>query len=109
MTTFSPAAADGAGSNWAAYAATTSLAGPSMRSSPFSIQMARSQMRATWAMEWETKSTVTSPDSMKLLMRASHFCWKKTSPTERVSSTMRTSGSVTVAMAKAMRATMPEE
>ena len=80
-----------------------------MRCTPFSIQMTRSQMRATCAMEWETNRTVTLPDSMKLLMRFSHFCWKKTSPTESVSSTMSTSGSVTVAMAKAMRATMPEE
>ena len=80
-----------------------------MRWWPFSIQMARWQMRRTCSVEWETKSTVTLPESMKLRMRRSHFSWKKTSPTERVSSTMRRSGSVTVAMAKAMRATMPEE
>ena len=38
-----------------------------------------------------------------------HFSWKKTSPTDSVSSTMSRSGSVTVAMAKAMRATIPLE
>jgi hypothetical protein len=37
---------------------------------------------------------------MKCWMRFSHFSWKNTSPTESVSSTMRMSGSVMVAMAK---------
>ena len=38
-----------------------------------------------------------------------HFSWKRKSPTESVSSTMRTSGTVMVAIAKAILATMPEE
>ena len=51
----------------------------------------------------------TLPDETSSWMRSSHLRWKRKSPTERVSSTMRMSGSVTVAMAKAMRATMPLE
>ena len=42
-------------------------------------------------------------------MRFSHFCWNKKSPTESTSSAMRISGLVMVAMAKPIRATMPEE
>ncbi|CDD40058.1 unknown [Collinsella sp. CAG:398] len=71
--------------------------------------MARWQMRSTCSMEWLKNSTVTSPDSMKCWMRASHFYWKNTSPTESVSSTIKMSGDVKVAMANAMRATMPLE
>lgn len=71
-----------------------------MRRSPFSIQTARWQMRSTWSMAWLTNRTVTWPSSMKCWMRFSHFSWKNTSPTESVSSTMRMSGSVMVAMAK---------
>ena len=42
-------------------------------------------------------------------IRFSHFCWNRKSPTESTSSAMRISGLVMVAMAKPMRATMPEE
>ena len=42
-------------------------------------------------------------------IRFSHFCWKRKSPTDSTSSAMRMSGLVMVAMAKPMRATMPEE
>ena len=80
-----------------------------MRCSPFSIHTQLVHRRSTCSRLWLTNSTVTSPLSMNCRMRRSHFSWKKTSPTERVSSTMRTSGSTTVAMAKAMRATMPLE
>ena len=80
-----------------------------MRSWPFSIHTAEVQMRSTCSMEWLTNNTVTLPESMKLWIRRSHFCWKNTSPTESVSSTMRMSGSTTVAMANAMRATIPDE
>ena len=66
-------------------------------------------MRSTCSMECETNRTVTSPLWIKCWMRASHFCWKNTSPTDSVSSTIRISGSVIVAIAKAIRATMPEE
>ena len=54
-------------------------------------------------------STVTSCSLMSCVMRRSHFCWNMKSPTESTSSTMRISGTMTVAMANAMRATMPDE
>ena len=43
------------------------------------------------------------------VMRCSHFCWNMKSPTDSTSSTIRISGMITVAIAKAIRATMPEE
>ena len=76
---------------------------------PFSIQTARLHMRSTCSVEWLTSSTVTPSSSMRRLMRSSHFCWNRKSPTESVSSTMSRSGSVAVAIEKAMRATMPDE
>ena len=65
-------------------------------------------MLSTRSMEWLTSSTVVLSVSTSSLMRFSHLRWKRKSPTLSVSSTIRMSGSVTVAMAKAMRATMPE-
>ena len=59
-------------------------------------------------MEWDTRMTVVPP-AISSFIRFSHFCWKRKSPTASTSSAMRMSGLVMVAMAKPMRATMPEE
>ena len=59
-------------------------------------------------MEWDTRMTVVPP-AISSCIRFSHFCWKRKSPTDSTSSAMRMSGLVMVAMAKPMRATMPEE
>ena len=80
-----------------------------MRRWPFSIHAQRLHMRSTCSVEWLTSRTVTPLSSMRRVMRSSHFCWKRKSPTESVSSTMSRSGSVAVAMENAMRATMPLE
>ena len=42
-------------------------------------------------------------------IRFSHFCWKRKSPTDSISSTMSMSGCVIVAIEKPSRATIPEE
>ena len=80
-----------------------------MRVWPFSIQMTLLHKRSTWALLWDTMSTVTPCFSISSLMRSSHFFWNMKSPTESTSSTTRISGTITVAIANAMRATMPEE
>ena len=80
-----------------------------MRVWPFSIQMALLHKRSIWSLLCDTMSTVTSCSLMSCVIRRSHFCWNMKSPTESTSSTMRISGTMTVAMANAMRATMPDE
>ena len=58
--------------------------------------------------ECDTYSTVVPPRIM-LSIFSSLFCWKARSPTDRISSTIRISGSTIVAMENARRATMPDE
>ena len=91
------------------YTRHTDAASPIMRVWPFSIQMTLLHKRSTWALLWDTMSTVTPCFSISSLMRSSHFFWNMKSPTESTSSTTRISGTITVAIANAMRATMPEE
>ena len=80
-----------------------------MRRWPFSIQIALSHTRSTCSMLWDTNKTVVLCSSMSSLMRFSHFSWKNMSPTESASSTMRISGTMTVATENATRAIMPDE
>lgn len=70
--------------------------------------MALRQSFFTWSAEWETKISVAPWSIISCILR-SHFCWNMKSPTERISSTIRISGTTTVAMEKPSRATIPEE
>ena len=71
--------------------------------------MTRSHISRSCVRLWETKSTVVPVDCIISSMRARLLRWKRSSPTERISSTISTSGSTTEAIEKARRASMPEE
>ena len=80
-----------------------------MRVWPFSIQMALLHRRRTCSLLWDTIRTVTPWSLISSWMRRSHFWRNMKSPTDSTSSTIRMSGTMMVAMANAMRATMPDE
>src|SRR4051812_2296539 len=90
------------------YCRTTSRGGPSAAIPPASIQRTRSQSCSINAVSCET-ITMVLPRSRKPLMRARHFSRKYASPTARISSTSRMSGSTSTAMEKPSRMYMPEE
>ena len=58
--------------------------------------------------EWDTYSTVVPPLIMESIF-SSLLAWKAASPTERISSTIKISGSTMVATEKASLAVIPEE
>ena len=57
---------------------------------------------------WLTITTVL-PALRKSANLSMHFCWNAASPTARISSTSRISGSMLIAMAKPSRTYMPDE
>src|SRR6267142_2547741 len=81
--------------------------GPSNASRPWCSTAARGHSSFAASKLWETKQKVT-PAARKSRMRALHFSWKRSSPTASTSSTIRTSGSTSWAMANPSRAYMPE-
>ena len=80
------------------YALTTSLLGPSITIRPRSSQIASSQKRMTWSSACDTRS-IEAPPSISLRMRAVDLLKKYASPAPRISSTIRISGSIAVAIA----------
>ena len=90
------------------YAFTTSRLDPRSTMRPRSIQIASSQNIVMCSSEWETSKS-EAPLSTSSRMRSPAFDEKYASPALSISSTIRISGSIAVAVAKDRRACIPAE
>jgi hypothetical protein len=85
-----------------------SSTGPSKTTSPFDRTRVRGHSACTMCMAWETNTRVTPSASISFI-RTSHFARNARSPTDRTSSTSRTSGRAKMASENPSRMYIPDE